>query len=203
MRIIVGVLLILLSIWLALKGPEYFFDLEPGVGERRSAPLEKKNNPSPSDLDTDLKKRVDWDQKADQHLKNTYYRIEFERSRREVELKKEFLRPGHNIFNQELGANGKEYPLFAEDEGWKRRIEPFREKKPTVVESPRDLVLEELASQQQNDRQEQEYRRYYIWQFRRNAWYGGYDVRVDQNGNVTYVRRLSESERKKPFPEEK
>lgn len=188
-------LLILLAAFMAWKGPDLLWgpEVQPRSA-KQSAPVPVENL-----TPEDIQKRVD------AHLKKTYQNMILQRGAMEVELKKQLVRPGDNLFKPEAAKKEKsdaDKPLHATDEAWVRLAEPLDGgNKKGFGKNPQKEVYQDLAEQEAMTKAEQLAKRKYIWQFRRNAWLGGYDVKVDAAGNVVSVRPLGPAERRRDFPE--
>ena len=183
-----------MAAFMAWKGPDLLW-----APQSSPPPKSQKVSPSAEMSPEDIQKRVD------AHLKKTYQNMLLQRGAMEVDLKKQLVRPGDNLFKLEPSkkvTSNSSKPLHAPDQAWVRLVEPLESGYQKGNEkNPQKEVYTDLAEQESMFKAERLAQRRYIWQFRRNAWMGGYDVKVDHNGNVISVRPLDAHERQRDFPD--
>jgi hypothetical protein len=190
-RVLLGLFLVCLALWIGLRGPDLIYSKKsPNRGS-----IQKREDDVTS---PDIEKIVN------KHLKNTSMAIQMQQEMLAVQLKSQAIKPGQNIFasvpQKENDHNPP--PIDAKDKSQIRAEEVFKKNRSPYPNSPGNAVLNELGEQQLSAYDEEMAKKEYILEFRRNAWRGGYDVRVDDSGQVTLVRPLPESKKGTPFPED-
>jgi len=178
------------AVWIGLKGPDIIYSKD---SQTQDSGQKIKGDVTSQDVESIVNK----------HLKSTSMAIQLQQNMLEVQLKSQAIKPGQNIFHpisNEKDINHR--PLEAKDMSHLRVEEVFKKTKPSYdLNSPGNSVLNDLGEQQLSAYEEELARKEYILEFRRNAWRGGYDVRVDDSGQVTLVKPLPESKKGTPFPE--
>jgi hypothetical protein len=180
---------------MGIKGPDFFFSSSNAFSNKKKASSQEGSS-NVTNLESE--------KIVDKHLKDTNLSIQMKKELAEVQLKSQAIRPGQNVFKNK----GESYldrvplPIEAKDRFQKESEQLFQ--KPNVGKwlTPSEQIINQLAEDQIRRQEEALARQEYILEFRRNAWYGGYDVRVNEKGEVTSVRPLSPSQRKMPFPDD-
>lgn len=141
---------------------------------------------------------------VNRHLQQTSKQIELQRGQLEVQLKRQLPQPGDNILPPSNLLESKDLgSIDGADRGQRRIQEPFtRERGRDLGNQPSQSVIGELAERERQAFEEEQARKAYILEFRRNAWLGGYNVVVDDFGNVISARPLTPAQKRQPFPQD-
>lgn len=189
MRLILGLSFIVLALWVGFIGPDFFYP-KPGS-------ISKTSPGSSNKL-----KQEDVDKIVDKHLKNTSLAIELQKGAAEVQLRSQAPKPGQNVFWDKGDSVEYAKPLDSSDQSQLRIEQTFVKPSPGSRGLPADIVLSEMSENERQAYFDQLDREKYILDFRRNAWNGGYDVKVDETGEVTSVRPLPPHVKGRPFPDD-
>jgi hypothetical protein len=145
------------------------------------------------------------------HLKKTHLQIQLQKESRLIELQGDLqrvaqqIKPGHNILKA-IDFSDLPRPLEGQDRAHSR-LEQGSRKRQEAGDShdqgrvhPRDMVLSRMGDMQKESFDELLFREQYILEFRRNAWLGGYDIQVNEKGEVLSVKPLPPQSKGQPFP---
>lgn len=130
------------------------------------------------------------EQIVNRHLVTTSKLIEMQKLQREFDLNNpDRLKPNTNA--------EKDKSLVKNDNLAER---PAKAK--VVKKDLGGLILEDSAREQMQRYEKYQEQQAYIRQFKENAWNGGVYVEVDEDGQVTKARPLTEREKSLPFSDE-
>jgi len=190
LRFLIGFCFIALAIWVGLKGPDFFYP--------KSKPMSHSRTKSSASKSQEEVEAI-----VNKHLKNTSLAIQMQKDVTEVQLRSQSIKLGQNIFNASPSSdvNSAPAPLDGRDRAHKRVEEPFKRRLNSPLGTPSEKIIDALGEIQGEAVEAEQEKVRFILEFRRNAWYGGYDVRVDESGQVTSVRPLRDHEKGRPFPE--